>query len=132
MLQKLKSLFLSETKKEENQGLQVSQQSRSNYLIFELDENNQSHVSLAISNDDPESAKQLGIMLFLLNEGYYVQLILDVLLKISKQDVDNNIFVQNVISNWSSRINDNLTSDNDDEPIIKPTYFNSKGEANNG
>lgn len=132
MLQKLKSLFLSETKKEENQEAQQSQQSRSNYLIFELDENNQSHVSLAISNDDPESAKQLGIMLFLLNEGYYVQLILDVLLKISKQDVDNNIFVQNVISNWSSRIKDDSSDDNDNEPIIKPTYFNSKGEANNG
>lgn len=128
MLQKLKSLFLPEIKKEE----QASKQSNSNYLIFELDENNQSHVSLAISNDDAESAKQLGIMLFLLNEGYYVQLILDVLLKISKQDVNNNIFVQNVIANWSSRINDNLTSENDDEPIIKPTYFNSKGEANNG
>ncbi|NBT07536.1 MAG: hypothetical protein EBS98_01920 [Chitinophagia bacterium] len=69
-------------------------------------------------------------MLFLLNEGYYVQLILDVLLKISKQDVNNNIFVQNVISNWSSRISDNLSSnDNDsDEPIIKPTHFNSKSE----
>ncbi|NCA30799.1 MAG: hypothetical protein EBS93_08795 [Chitinophagia bacterium] len=130
MLKKLKSLFFSESKKEEIQETQIPEKKHSNYLIFELDENNQSHVSLAISNDDTESAKQLGIMLFLLNEGYYVQLILDVLLKISKQDVNNNIFVQNVISNWSSRISDNLSSnDNDsDEPIIKPTHFNSKSE----
>jgi hypothetical protein len=122
MLQKLKSLF---TQKEQQKE---SQKSKSNYLIFELDENNQSHISLAINNDDLESAKQLGIMLFLINEGYYVQLILDVLLKISKQDINHNIFVQKVISDWSSHINDNLLSENNDEPIIKPTHFNSKGE----
>ena len=39
MLQKLKSLF---TQKEQQKE---SQKSKSNYLIFELDENNQSHIS---------------------------------------------------------------------------------------
>lgn len=123
MLQKLYSFFLPKIKKEE-ESPQIEK--KSNYLIFELDENNQSHVSLSISNNDTESAKQLGIMLFLLNEGYYVQLILDVLLKIAKQDI-NNKFIQDVISNWSSRLNDNIVS-NDNEPIIKPTQFNMKHE----
>lgn len=122
MLKQLQSFFLPKTQKQEESP---QSEKKSNYLIFELDENNQSHISLGISNDDDESAKQLGIMLFLLNEGYYVQLILDVLLKIAKQDVSNNKFIQNVIANWSSRINDNI---NDNEPIIKPTQFNMKHE----
>lgn len=110
---------------EQSNDLVDNEQGKSNFITFELDQDNKPHVLLDLDNLSTESAKQLGILLFLLNEGYYVQPVLDVLLAISKQDVQKNLFVQTVMSNWSSHI----AADNKkiEEPLIKPTQFNSKG-----
>jgi hypothetical protein len=63
--------------------------------------------------------------LFLLNEGYYVQTFMDLITDLSH---DNNTkFSQKVISSWADKINTSNSYDNkaEDEPLIKPTYFNN-------
>jgi hypothetical protein len=102
-----------------------NQVSNSNFVTFELDADNKPHVLLDLDNLSTESAKQLGILFYLLNEGYYIQPVLDVLLAISKQDVEKNLFTQTVLNSWNSHINTNSTKS--EEPLIKPTQFNPKG-----
>jgi hypothetical protein len=96
-----------------------------NSIIFHLDQNQKINVDIDLNNLSTEDAKQFGLLLFLINEGYYVQSFLDIISNISKVDTTKTEFVQSVISSWSNAIieNDNYVKNNQD-PIIKPTQFN--------
>lgn len=93
-------------------------------ILFEIDNSDKFTVDLIINDKSVEMADNLGLLLFLINEGYYVQYFLDMLTDLSKQDSNNGIFVQKTISNWSNKI---VESENNhiaiDEPIIKPSQF---------
>lgn len=91
-------------------------------ITFEIDENNQFSVDLSIGNRSLVLAENLGLLLFLINEGYYVQSFLDILVDISKQHHDNAIFAQTTISHWSNKIMEH-DQDQADVPIIKPSQF---------
>ena len=64
-------------------------------------------------------------MLFLLNEGCYIQSILDIFDEMAKTDTGSAKFIQPIISQWSTRVLEleNNQIDLSQKPIISPTYF---------
>jgi hypothetical protein len=104
-----------------------------NSIIFEIDQNQKTNVWMELKDTSPEAASNFGFFLFLLNEGYYVQTIIDILSKTLKEDdEEKSIFVQKIISTWSQKITENSKYDSDinNDPIIKPTEFNTSINKN--
>ena len=100
-----------------------------NYLTISCNRN-ENRIQINIGDLSFESAQRYGEMLFLLNEGYYIKSISDILIHLSKIDSSHEQFVNNVITNWSNQIL-NITNDEKNfvhSHIISPTYFykNSK------
>lgn len=98
-----------------------------NSIVFEIDKNNKINLKVFINDTNIESADKLGVLLFLLNEGYYVQGFLDILSDLSKQDPNNDEFVKKIINSWSTKVTEIAEYEsqlNINEPIIKPTQFN--------
>lgn len=96
-----------------------------NSIIFSINDNQEIIIETKLYNRSTESAAKFGYLLFLINEGYCVKHILDCLSTIQKKDIKKDLFIQSIISQWSSQITDH---DNDDEPIIKPTQFNNNNK----
>lgn len=95
-----------------------------NGILFEIDQNEKTDVIFQIGNMDANAASQFGFFLFLLNEGYYVQTMTDILLGMAKEGGEKAAFSQNAISMWSKKIleSEKYNAENND-PIIKPTQF---------
>lgn len=120
MLKYLQSWFKPQKKiTESNQPLE-------NVLMITCGSNiKDNKVKIYFNITSTEAAKQFGEMLFLLNEGYYVQSILDIFKEISSADENYAKFIQKVISNWSEKVLE-LENHEDDllnNPIVSPTYF---------
>ena len=100
-----------------------------NSILFYLDENQKINLDVDIDNISAEDAKQFGLLLFLINEGYYVQSFLDIISDIAKKHSNKTQFAQTVISTWSNAIleNDKVV---EQDPIIKPTQFNTATKNN--
>jgi len=94
-----------------------------NSIIFSINNNKEIIIQINLNSFSTESATKFGYLLFLINEGYCVKHILDFLSTMQKEDIDKNLFIQSVITQWSSQI---LDHDNNEEPIVKPTQFNIK------
>lgn len=92
-----------------------------NSIIFSINDNKEIIIQINLNSFSTESATKFGYLLFLINEGYCVKHILDFLSTMQKEDIDKNLFIQSVITQWSSQI---LDHDNNEEPIVKPTQFN--------
>lgn len=82
-------------------------------------------IKININNHSPEASTQFGEMLFLLNEGCYIQSILDIFDEMAKTDTGSAKFIQPIISQWSTRVLEleNNQIDLSQKPIISPTYF---------
>jgi len=98
-----------------------------NIILFQIDENQKVHLKVNIDNFSEEAAKKFGFLLFLLNEGYYVQTFMDLISDFSKESLTKAQFCQQVIGSWSNKIaeSDKYELDHQDEPMIKPTSFNN-------
>lgn len=99
-----------------------------NSIIFNIDENHKISLAVDIKNSSLQAAQRLGLLLFLINEGYYVQSFLDIISDLSKKNDAGLLFQQQVISTWSEKITESNLNEqqdqiNDDTPIIKPTQF---------
>ena len=116
-----KKLF-AKTKTEE-----ISENTLSNSIVFNIDNDNKVNLTIDIKNTSLESADKLGFLLFLINEGYYVQSFLDIISDLSKKNIDHALFAQKTINSWSTRITDNA---DDNDPIVKPTEFNNSNTTN--
>lgn len=98
-----------------------------NEIIFTIDQDQVINLQLNFNHYTKESAEKLALLLFFMNEGYYVQSLLDSLFAFAK-DNNQHQFVQQTISAWSAHLKsadqyeDNNSNDN---PIIKPTQFSS-------
>lgn len=114
MFQYLQSLFKKNKKSNNDNTLTI---------VCDHNKNNKIHVNF--NKTSPESAQQFAEMLFLLNEGYYTKLILEILQEISKTDTDQTNFINDVISRWSSFVLEveNYEQDQLNSPIVAPTYF---------
>lgn len=91
-------------------------------ITLEIDENNKFNVNLVVNDKSLDLAEDLGLFLFLINEGYYVQAFLDSLMDLAKKNHNDALFAQTVISHWSNKIIENDKNETD-EPIIKPSQF---------
>lgn len=117
-------LSLFNYKNNEQTEINTETTKTNNSILFYLDQNQKINLDIDINNISADDAKQFGLLLFLINEGYYVQSFLDIISDIAKKHSDKTQFAQNVISTWSNAIieNDKVT---DQDPIIKPTQFNT-------
>jgi hypothetical protein len=96
-----------------------------NLLIISVDNYGQIRVKITINNTDNNAGKKFGEMLFLLNEGYCTQSILDIFDDIVESEASYGKFLRDVIDRWSSKITESekLETDQSDKPIISPTFF---------
>lgn len=93
-------------------------------IIFQIDNSNEeTKIKIELENLSTDAAQKFGSLLFLINEGYYVKPILDILSEMSKESMEKAIFTQYTMSEWSSKVATN--NNTDDDPIIKPTQFNT-------
>jgi hypothetical protein len=103
--------------------------SNHNYLLFYIDNNNyEPNIKTNIVNLSDRSCEKYAQMLFNLNSGLYKQSIFDLLTSLSKQDININAFMENVILNWMYMVRDNEDIKenkewNDNKPIVSPTSF---------
>ena len=96
-----------------------------NVLMVSVDDNGFIKIKITINDATEAQGRNFGNMLFLLNESYCTQSILDIFNDIVKSDKTYVLFIKNAIDQWSSKI---LEVDGDDEkilnePIIPPTTF---------
>jgi|LakMenEpi03Aug12_release.lakeMendotaPanAssembly.Ray.scaffolds.fasta_scaffold435234_3 hypothetical protein len=104
----------------------IPEQKKYNKIIFEI-EKNKINTKLEIDDFSDDSAEQLGLVLFLLNEGYYVQTLMDLITDLSNENNEKLKFAQKIINSWVEKINtsNSYEAKSEDEPLIKPTYFNN-------
>lgn len=96
-----------------------------NSISFDIDTTQKVRVKMDIYNTSSDDADRLGLCLFLMNEGYYVQSLLDIMSDIAKEDPNKARFIQQAISVWSAKILEADHVEYSDQPIIKPTQFNT-------
>lgn len=106
---------------------QPTQTKHGNNIIVNVDDEHKINLSIDMNNFSSEAAEQFGMMLFLLNEGYYMQTLMDLVIDLSKSNNEHAVFAQKILSSWSNKITlNNHASQNDEEPIVKPSFFNVK------
>ena len=102
-----------------------------NSIVFKIDQDQKIHLHIDAHNFSSKDADKFALLLFLLNEGYYIQTFLDLITDFAKHNPRQAEFVQQIISSWSNKITENNTyanieTDIQEEPLIKPTQFHSK------
>lgn len=94
-----------------------------NSIIFEVDKESKINVRINIQDNTIENGKAFGLLLFLINEGYYVESTLNLLSSLSDLNPNNANFIQQTLSSWSNYVSEDINHDIQD-PVIKPTEFN--------
>jgi len=109
----------------DNQKEDSTPKDLNNLLIVPVDDEGKIRVKVTINNTDNNAGKKFGEMLFLLNEGYCTQSILDIFDDIVESEASYGKFLRDVIDRWSSKITESekLEIDQSDKPIISPTFF---------
>jgi hypothetical protein len=100
-------------------------QAKSN-LVVSINHTYISSVKITIFIDDTssKSSEHFGFLLYLINEGYYIQSILDTLFEMSQSYPDYSFFISKVIEEWSKKIkNDTEYKNEENKPIIGPSQF---------
>jgi len=120
MLKQLLSFF--------NRKSNKSKAKNNNSIIFEMEENSAIKIHINIYNKSIKDAEQLGLALFLINEGYYIKDLLDIINDMYKNHPNDKDFMQTAITSWSNCISNN--DDANESPIIKPTEFNISKHEN--
>lgn len=105
------------------QSIEKNKSTVQNTISFDLDSDGKVHFDIHVLDESKEAAEKLGLMLFMINEGYYVQHIINSLDTLMKNPASSQ-FAQQIISTWSQHItNDTLDQEN---PIVSPLSFNIK------
>lgn len=108
---------------------QSAENNPANFIYFRIDPDTEhTDIFIDIQNISKNNAQKLGNVLFLLNEGYYVQSFLDIINQLSKSesDINKTKFLKQIIDVWASKVLEaNTIEENNtkDSPIIKPTCF---------
>lgn len=103
----------------------LSDTNTENQIIISCDQTGMVKVKITISNLDANAAVDFGKTLFLINEGFYVQFILDILEEMKNSDANHAEFVEQIIATWSGCVVniESLEKDADNQPIVSPTLF---------
>lgn len=115
----------------ENKQISTNLIDSRNYLLFSFDDP-QKNPSIKIHVEDLSdiSSHVMSTLLFNLNEGFYKENIINVLVEISKKDLDIDAFLRTVMMQWNQMIIDNekkylsLIKEASDKPHISPRDFN--------
>lgn len=116
ILPKIKEWFSSSDNKTENT------------ILFEINQNQDIKIKIDINDSSFDASQKFGNLLFMLNEGYCVQNILEILTDIAKQNSHQAKFVQDIITIWSARImeSDITTANSSNEtPLVSPSQFSA-------
>lgn len=96
-----------------------------NELIIRVTSEGRIFVNFDINNFSQSDCDNFATMLYYMNEGHYVQTILDLFLYFAKEDPKYVNFMDKVLRKWSGLV-DNIKDDyglKDDAPIIAPSAF---------
>lgn len=75
---------------------------------------------------DDKDCENFALVLYLLNEGMYIQSILDSLSEIRQKDKESIAIVNKIISSWSKLVNQYGISEQVniyEKPVVSPTQF---------
>lgn len=115
MFSKLKNLIIRN--QSDNTDL-----NRFNTITIALEPNQEPYIYMTISNTSLEDAKALAQTLVDLNNGYYAEYMIKILMSIAEKNNQNALFISQTIRMWSEYIQSSKSV----EPLIKPTEFFKK------
>lgn len=99
-----------------------------NTILFEINQNQDIKIKIDINDSSLDGSQKFGNLLFMLNEGYCTQNILEILTDIAKQNSHQAKFVQDIITVWSARIIESdisTTNTSNQTPIVSPSQFST-------
>jgi len=113
----IKNLFV-------NKKLSEPTNRKENSITFFIDDDDKLKIRIFIDDTSPKSSEYFGFLLYLINEGYYVQSILDTLFEMSEAYPDYGVFISSVIQEWSKKIKDEPEYKGEQhKPIIGASQF---------
>lgn len=110
--------------------------SEGNCIIFSLDpkSNDEPFIKIKIENTSNEDSVKFAQLLCDITDGLYNESIINLMLKMTDQDLEIRKFVHSTIMNWSfivksyNKLDKDLSSKNDNQPVIMPTDFNKNAK----
>jgi len=106
-------------------GCSKPQQNLTNKIVVSVSDGKAS-IDIQIEDMSDKGCSDFASMLFLLNDGAYVQTILDILLKLDSIEA-NHYYISNIIKVWSSLVSEAMinedTTTGTNKPLISPTEF---------
>ena len=107
-----------------------------NCIIFSLDpkSNDEPFIKIRIENTSNEDSIKFAQLLCDITDGLYSDSIVNLMLKMTDQNLEIKQFVHSTIMNWSFLIksynesNKDLLSKIDNQPVIMPTDFNKNAK----
>lgn len=101
-----------------------------NQLTISVDNNGKIVIKFDINNFSNHDAKNFGLMLYYMNEGLYVETILDLLTQSTDKNTNYTNFIEKTISSWSTKVSESYKDDEDiadiNSPIVSPSDFYKK------
>lgn len=126
-------LFRAESNKNNDSDLTAPE---GNCIIFSLDpkSNDEPFIKIKIENTSNEDSIKFAQLLCDVTDGLYNESIINLMLKMTDQDLQIKKFVHSTILNWTllvktyNKSNKDLSSNNDNQPLIMPTDFNKNAK----
>lgn len=97
----------------------------SNSIVFWVGDDGLPYLKIYVVDTDAKSATNFAELLYSLNSGQYINYTLNVLIDISRQDLTAHEYIKKVLDHWHQFYPQHFNIDNEDEPHIKPTAFNT-------
>jgi hypothetical protein len=96
-----------------------------NQLIMSCDQDGIVKVKITINHVGKNASINFGNMLFLMNEGYYVQSICDIFQEIKDSNTDHTKFIEDITNTWAMCVLqiEKLEAEEENSPIVSPTFF---------
>jgi hypothetical protein len=96
-----------------------------NQLILSCDQDGIIKVKTIINHVGKDASINFGNMLFLMNEGYYVQSIFDIFQEIKDSNTDQTKFIEDITNTWAMCVLqiEKLEAEEENSPIVPPTFF---------
>lgn len=103
-----------------NQFKNTPIKSTDNLLIIRVDKQGKILIDFDINQWTDKDCENFGTMLFYMNEGVYIQTILDLFSFFAKKDTKYINFMNKTIKQWSDLVANNNTNA---EPVVSPSRF---------
>lgn len=110
----IKDMFFTKSKKIDT----------SNSIIFSIDENGKVHLDISINQTSDYHSEKFGYLLYLINEGFYLQSMIDAVVGLSDSKPEYTKFLECTIKSWNSHASKKDTHPiNINNPIVSPSKF---------